>query len=143
MSKIIGFAGLDHLWEDPVTLEFHCFREHTKTVRYRCQLERHVFDLYAPRFLLSEATGEEAPEQILVMIGMTKQQFQGIGFHGVSKSREKEPGLLHYRFAEDKANSKRYDVTYDGQQYSLYVPNEVFGDNAPPSELFLRIDVPA
>jgi len=142
MSKMIGFAGLDHLWEDPVTLEFHRFKEHARTVRYRCELEARGFDLYAPRFLLSDATGEEAPERILVMIGMTKQQFQGIGFHGVPQSREAEPGLLHYRFAEEKVNSKRYNVFYDDQRYDLYVPNEVFGDKAPPPELFLRIGAP-
>lgn len=137
MSRpMIGFAGLDRPWEYPVTGMLVRFSEQTRTVRYKHAMRERVFDLYAPKFLLAEATGEKSPERICVTIGRTRRQ---IGFHPNADSAARAPGVLHYHFAADKVNSKRYNVTCGHQRYSLYIPNEVFGDKTPPEELFICI----
>lgn len=48
----IRFGLRQREWEGPIVLEFRLYSRHSKTVRYKCQLEKHAFDFYAPLFLL-------------------------------------------------------------------------------------------
>lgn len=142
MEKSIGFSAFPRGWEGPVILDFERYMDHTRVVRYRCRLESRQFDLYAPKFMLPGVDGDESPPRVRVAMGKSRQRFRSVGFHGKPETASTGPGICTFDFCEEKANSKRYNLVHEGQTYSLYVPNEVFGDEPPPNRLFLQVALP-
>lgn len=143
MVKLIGYGDFNRGWEGPIALEFKLFREHTKTARYRCILDTRVFDLYAPLFMLDGLSPKALPETIVAVIGKSPGPLRTIGFKSIPTKLIVESDVCEYEFAESMANSEKYNLIADGVRYSLYVPNEIFEDDARPSRLFLRIALPS
>jgi len=141
MGRIIGFIDFPKAWEGPVILQFGLVSEHTKTARYQCRLEKRVFDLYAPLFVLPDFSTPAS--QILVALGKTLGSIQTIGFRGEPKPLKIGSQICEFAFDKDMSNSKRYCHLLEGQRYYLYMPNEVFAEDLAPPRVFLRVAVPS
>jgi hypothetical protein len=138
----IGFGESKSDWEGPLVLDFSRTTDHAKTVRYRCQLKFHAFDLYAPLFMLRNLTPGDVPTRLLVAIGKSFEPVRTIGFLSGPRPLRVESDVCQFEFKEAKVNSKRYDLVHQGQPYSLYIPNEVFENHRHPTRVYLRIGVP-
>ena len=143
MSSQIGFSSQQSGWDDLKELVFDIESVHTKTVRYLSQLKKRKFDLYLPSFILLEITGnKDAPKKIIVYIGKTPRPTETIGFKPYKISPLITTDYCEYDFVKKKTNSILYRMRYQNQDYSLYVPNEIFGVVLPPKRLFIRVSVP-
>jgi hypothetical protein len=140
MARVIGFVDFPQAWDGPAVIEFTLTSEHTNTVRFKARLEERVFDLYAPRFLLP--LEEPTPSRILVALGKVAGTVRTIGFRGEPKQPKTCSDVCEFEFDQAMVNSKRYTLMKGGQSYYLYVPNEVFAREEPPSQIFLRVAVP-
>jgi len=68
----MGFGINQSIWAGPVLLKFKYDRDHTKTIRYRCDLEKHAFHFYAPLFMLHGLSPGKIPERLEVTLGRSK-----------------------------------------------------------------------
>lgn len=134
----VGFADFPDAWDGPFGIEFRLVSEHTKTVRFHAEMQKHGFDLYLPRFMLPKASGP--PPETLVAILDSSRLNQPIGF----AIDDAEPPLTGercvYSYSDEKANSYRFDAIVQGQRYSLYVPKEVFGTRERPGRIALEVE---
>lgn len=128
-------------WEGPIVREFLLSSGHSKTARYRCQLEKRAFDFYAPLFLLLGLSPGKVPERLQVAIGKSFQPVRTIGFLSEPLPLSIESDVCEYEFTEAKSNSKRYDFAYEGQTYALYIPNEVFEGHPHPRRVYVKMGV--
>ena len=129
-------------WEGPTKFILTLYGEHTLTVRYRCPVGDRFFDYYAPRVLLC-AGGKAVPEEIHVEISRSEMPLHELGFHGRPIRPRTEKGYWEYEIYDDElVNSFRYAVDYEGQLYTLYVPNAVFKGQPHPRRLLVWINVP-
>ncbi len=140
MGRVIGFVDFPQAWEGPAVLEFALASEHTRTARYKAQLEQRTFDLYAPHFLLPREGS--MPLRILVALGKALSSVRSIGFRGETRPPKVTSEVCEFEFDQTMENSKRYRLIHEGQRYYLYVPNEVFAREEHPSKVFLQIGVP-
>jgi len=143
MAPEVGFTSFARDWEGPVVLEFRHFREHTKTARYKCQLETRTFDLYAPLFMIPNLPSDARPERLLVALGRSSGPLRSIGFTGEARLPTVTSDTCEFDFMEQKVNSKRYRMESDGDSYSLYIPNEVFEGQPHPGRVYIRLGLPA
>jgi hypothetical protein len=142
MPRQIGFANFEKAWQGPIYLEFTRYSDHTKTVRYRSQLETRAFDLYAPLFMLKELPGEQPPAKLIAAIGKGPERLNTIGFAAAPYKPRVASDVCEFILENEMVNSVRYDLTHERHVYSLYVPNEVFGDEPAPRLVYLRLGVP-
>jgi len=138
----MGFGINQSIWDGPVQLEFKYDRDHTKTIRYRCDLEKHAFHFYAPLFMLRGLSPGKIPDHLEVTIGRSKP-ISPIGFGAQTKPLCIKSDLLEYEFKAAMGNSKRYDLQYQTQIYALYIPSEIFGTFEHPRRIYVQIVVPA
>jgi len=128
-------------WQGPVACEFRYDSGHTKTARYRCELEKRAFDFYAPLFALKGLGYDEIPDRLQVVIWKSESPARTCGYLSEPTPLRIESDVLEYEFAEQKINSKRYDIVYEGQVYALYIPNEVFRGLPHPRRVYVQIAV--
>ena len=128
-------------WTGPVACEFQFRSGHTKTARYRCELEQHTFDFYAPLFMLDGLSDEEIPDRLQIVIWKSESPVRTCGYLSEPLPLRLESDVLEYDFTEAKVNSKRFDFEYQSQSYAIYIPNEVFGDSPHPKRVFVQIAV--
>ena len=128
-------------WQGPVKCEFHLHSEHTKTARYGCNLKERSFDFYAPLFMLKGLSDEEIPESLQVVIWKSESPVRTCGYLSEPLPLQFESDVLEYEFTEEKKHSKRYDYVYKDQTYSLYIPNEVFGNLLNPKRVYLQMAI--
>ena len=128
-------------WQGPVAHEFQYYSGHTRTARYRCELKSHAFDFYAPLFTLKGLGYEEIPDCLQVVIWKSESPVRMCGYLSEPTPLYVESDVLEYEFAEEKVNSKRYDIVYEGQVYALYIPNEVFCGLPHPKRVYVQIAV--
>jgi hypothetical protein len=126
-------------WEGPIRLTFSRFKETGKTVRYRAPLKTRAFDLYVSRVLLAALVANALPEKLTVLIGASVEPLRRMGFHGHPIPPSTDSDCWEYDFHEEKANSIRYSVVYEGAKFSLYVPKELFGDQDWPQRVYLQM----
>ena len=136
MGVGIGFKDLNSDWEGPVSLKFTLYSEHTKTVRYKCQLEKQKFDYYVPHFLLGGL--DDFPKHIVVILGKSKEKMP-IGFHFNKVAPIVLDQVCEYDFEEEMGHSYKYSVNLEGQKYSLYVPKEIIQNSNQPERLFTQL----
>jgi len=139
MGRIIGFKDFPKAWDEVVVMEFNLKEFHTKTARYISPLEKRTFDLYAPLFLLPDP--DNPPKEIIIALGKSSRTIRAIGFHGEIKPLQVGPDICEYEFNEEKVNSIRYELKHEGQSYYLYIPNEVFERESPPTRVFIQVAV--
>ena len=135
MRKAIGFKDFPVDWEGPIALDFIRNREHTATGRYKCELDKRVFDFYIPLFLLEGRPG--LPDKICVVVGKSAQALTAVGFHAAPRPAVIKSDLCEYDLSDEKVNSIRYKTS--DQKYSMYVPKEIFQDGVPPKRLFVKV----
>ena len=128
-------------WEGPEAFEFDFVSGHTKTARYRCMLEKHAFDFYAPLFKMDIDNDEDIPDHIQAVIWKSSSPVRTCGYLSEPLPLSIESEVLEYEFTEEKVNSKRYDFIYEGQAYALYIPNEVFGEFPHPRRVYLQMAI--
>lgn len=133
-------------WEGPLQLELAFDKEHTKTVRYNCNLDKSLFSFYIPKVVLENFTESDWPRKINVALMKTNLQKSEIGFLGKIIPPRTEYNYWEYDFNDQKnkelVNSYRYDVFFDGQRYSLYVPTEIFKEYNYPSRIIVYFGIP-
>ena len=133
-------------WEGPFTARLQVYdATHTNVVQYRCQLEKAVFRYYVPKLLLTEMFGLEPPENIIVEIGKTYLPVRETGFLAKNIPPKTGADYWEYQYTTRKtqpAHSWLYEVFYDGQRYSLYVPHEVMDGMSVPKRLIVHVGVP-
>jgi hypothetical protein len=56
--------------------------------------------------------------------------------------RNLRAGTKVYDFEKEMANSIKYTVRSDQGSFSIYVPDEVFGDMEYPTRIYLQIAIP-
>ena len=137
----MSFGLKQREWQGPVAYEFEFYSGHTKTARYRCMLEQHAFDFYAPLFMLDVLSDEDIPDHLQVVIWKSESPVRTCGYLSESLPIRIESEVLEYEFTEVKVNSKRYDFVYERQAYALYIPNEIFGESSHPRRVFVQIAV--
>ena len=128
-------------WQGPVACVFRHHSWHTKTHRYRCELEEHGFDFYAPLFALEGLESHEIPDRLQVVIWKSESPVRTCGYLSQPRPLRIESDVLEYEFTEEKVNSKRYDLVYEDQVYALYIPNEVFCGLSHPKRVYVQIAV--
>lgn len=139
----IGFRPLTRDWEGPVCLEFTFHSRHTRTARYQTVIGERQFDLYAPLFMLKGLDQDEVPPRLLSLIGRAPETLRVIGFRNTGFVPRIDSDVCEYTIADAKVNSLRYDFVNEGQTYALYIPYAVFGGEAPPRAVYLRLGVPS
>jgi hypothetical protein len=137
-----GFVKFPEEWSGPEYLEFGLYSEHSKVVRYACLLQSRRFDLYAPKFLLSNLSPDKIPPKLLAAIGRAPAKKESIGFISAVKPPKVEYDLCEYLFSQEKVNSFCYAINIDGYLYALYVPKEIFYSQPPPSRIYLKLAIP-
>lgn len=137
----MAFSLKPREWEGPIALKFCYDSTHTKTVRYRCELKRHSFDFYAPLFKLNDLDAQEIPDSLQVVIWKSGSPLRTIGYLSEPLSLRTESDVLEYEFTDSKVNSKRYDLPHEGQNYALYIPNEVFAGAPHPRRVYVQMGV--
>lgn len=128
-------------WEGPIACEFEFDRKHTKTARYKYKVKRQVFEFYAPLFMLKGLGNDEVPDRLQVVIWKSESPVRTFGYLSEPIPLRIESDVLEYEFTEEKVNSKRYDLAYKGQNYALYIPNEIFGIMPHPKRVFVQMAV--
>ena len=140
MGRVIGFRDFPQAWDGPVVFEFNLFSDHTKTVRYKARLEKHIFDIYVPKFMLPE--NDPMPEKIVIAVGKAIGPVQTIGFQGEPKKPRVCSEICEYTLYEEMGNSIKYKLVCDQGKYFLYLPYEVFAGEPPPNRVFLQVAIP-
>ena len=140
MNHRIGFESEECEWSDSVSYVFERFSDHTRTTRFKCALERSVFSVYVPGFIEEEVFAAEKPRRVSIEIGRPIRRSQTIGFNPPSVECSMPPGTCVYQYSRDKVHSRLYHLEHNDQMYGLYVPNEVFGEQDPPDEMYLRLE---
>jgi len=67
-------------WEGPEAFEFEFYSGHTKTARYRCMLEKHAFDFYAPLFKMDIDNDDDIPDRIQAVIWKSSSPVRTCGY---------------------------------------------------------------
>ena len=137
MKRAMGFGDFLVDWEGPIGLGFSLYRPHTQTARYQCKLEKRIFDLYLPLFLLKG--NKKLPDKILIALGKSSNRMTTIGFHAETRPPQIKDDICEYDFCEEKGHSFLYVISANNQKYSLYVPKEIFQGEVPPKRLFIKI----
>ncbi|MBA7702458.1 hypothetical protein ES703_111226 [subsurface metagenome] len=137
----MSFGLKQREWQGPAAYEFEFYSGHTKTARYRCMLEQHAFDFYAPLFMLNVLSDEDIPDRLQMVIWKSESPVRTCGYLSEPLPISIESEVLEYEFTEVKVNSKRYDFVYEGQAYALYIPNELFGESSHPRRVYAQIAV--
>ena len=129
MTRRIGLtAGGESPWEGPLILEFTRHSVHSETVQYRAAFGDRAFDIYIPLFMLSSPEVGEAPRTLKVALDSSARAMRTLGFGGEWRPLAAETGVCEFAFAEEMVNSKKYQARGEKQVFSLYIPNQVFGD---------------
>lgn len=134
----IGFLDFPDAWDGPFAVEFRFVSEHTKTVRFRAEMQKHRFDLYLPRFMLPSPGG--VPQSLVAVFDASRFD-RPVGFGTGHIDPETTPERCVYSFSEEMGHSFRFDTVVEGQRYALYVPKEVFGARRRPERIALELDI--
>ena len=145
-AQLVTISVHTQEWEGPFIDRFQVYDDtHGDVVQYRCQLEKTVFRYYAPKPFLKGVFGTEWPEVLVVSVGKTDLPLSEMGFRGKAIPPKTDTGFWEYQYStrkEQPVNSWLYEITYEGQRYSLYVPHEVMEGKPAPKRLIVRVGVP-
>ena len=132
-------------WEGPFTAKFKLYdATHGNVIQYRSQLEKAVFQYYVPKSFLIGLFGPEPPETLVVQVGKTYLPMSEMDFGGKYIPSKTGSDFWEYQYSTRKdqpSNSWLYEITDEGQRYSLYVPNEVMEGSLAPKRLIVRLGV--
>jgi hypothetical protein len=129
-------------WIGPVELLFKSFSDHNSVFQYRTDLNNRAFQFYVPKYMFPHNV---YPESLLVSFEKKEGPNTKIGFNSDTNSSTpiwsgpKNTEVFRYVTGHQKVNSELYDVTRNGRDYKLYVPNTFFGNLEAPSYLLVKI----
>ena len=114
-------------WDEQLALKFDPHTEHSKTVRYCAVVGDRRFDLYVPRFMLTESGASDPPKTLQVAVDPSRRSRRVIGFGGAWRPLAPEPGVCEFEVSEQMVHSVKYKMRQAKDTFSLYVPDVVLG----------------
>ncbi|MBK9960752.1 MAG: hypothetical protein IPP06_05295 [Saprospiraceae bacterium] len=140
LSKQIGFINQPQQWEGPLTLNFKFYRKHTKTIRYRSELERGNFDFYIPIFLVQKSFNNEITDSLSVTLSKSSIPANITGFKGQKFPSNIGEHYIEYSFYEEMGRSVQYRHLSEMGEYRIYFPKEILGDMDRPQKIYSCIN---
>ena len=114
---------------------FSCFAKCLPTaVRYHCMVEGRTFDFYVPHLMLPPGASD------VLQIGIARCKDEEPLLFFPPEVVSGEPRV--FCFNDQKVNSRTYVLYAERQEYSLYVPNDVFGGKRAPESLVVQAAIP-
>jgi hypothetical protein len=92
-----------------------------------------------------QGRSESVPAVLIVSVGKTNLPLSEMGFRGKVIPPKTDTDFWEYQYStrkEQPANSWLYEITYEGQRFSIYVPHEVMEGKPAPKRLIVRVGVP-
>ena len=139
-TALLGYANSAELEELKIQFELDYVADHEKTIQYRWEHTSRQFSFYAPEQLLSDMkVNNKWPDKIMLTIMKPNLPKEGLDSLKIPIPPRTGSDFWEYDLNEVKANSIRYAVKPEDQQYYLYVPRVMFNNLSYPDRLLVFV----